>query len=315
MTESVTPVPGLTAPGLTAPGATLAARLREARRRRGMSRRQLAEISQVSMRYLALLESGDGNVSVAVLCRIAAALEVPVGHLLQDSNGASLAGDMAARFAAATPHQKRAILEILGAPHDDAPDRRRRIALVGVRGGGKSTLGRRAAARLDVPFREVSDGIEQLAGVPVSEVVALYGQDGLRRYEATSLAELTSQHDELIVAVGGGIVETEANFDFLLSHFHTIWVHAMPADHIARVSAQGDDRPMRGYAEAERHLEVMLSKRAAQFARTDAALDTGGRDVDHALADLLGLIAPWMAGEPVPQGAVRQKSGLQKAAV
>ena len=305
----------LTESGLMAPGAALAARLREARRRRGMSRRQLADISQVSMRYLALLESGDGNVSVAVLCRIAAALDTPVANLLQDSDGASPAGDMAARFAAATPHQKRAILEILGAPHDDAPDRRRRIALVGVRGGGKSTLGRLASARLDVPFREVSDGIEQLAGVPVSEVVALYGQDGLRRYEATSLAELAARHDELIVAVGGGIVETEANFDFLLSHFHTIWVHALPADHIARVSAQGDDRPMRGYAEAQRHLEVMLSKRAAQFARTDAALDTSGLDVDGALADLLGLIAPWMAGEAAPQGVARQKAGLQKAAV
>ena len=275
---------------LTEPGATLAARLRAARRRRGLSRRQLAETSQVSMRYLALLESGDGNVSVAVLCRIAAALDMPVANLLQDSEG----GDMAARFAAATPQQKRAILDILGAPLEEAPDRRRRIALVGVRGGGKSTLGRLASARLDVPFHEVSQGIEQLAGVPVSEVVALYGQDGLRRYEATSLVELAARHDELIVAVGGGIVETEANFDFLLSHFHTIWVHAMPADHIARVSAQGDDRPMRGYAEAERHLETMLSARMTHFARADVALDTSGRNVDDSLADLLRLVKPWL---------------------
>lgn len=275
---------------LTEPGATLAARLRAARRRRGLSRRQLAETSQVSMRYLALLESGDGNVSVAVLCRIAAALDMPVANLLQDSEG----GDMAARFAAATPQQKRAILDILGAPLEEAPDRRRRIALVGVRGGGKSTLGRLASARLDVPFHEVSQGIEQLAGVPVSEVVALYGQDGLRRYEATSLVELAARHDELIVAVGGGIVETEASFDFLLSHFHTIWVHAMPADHIARVSAQGDDRPMRGYAEAERHLETMLSARMTHFARADVALDTSGRNVDDSLADLLRLVKPWL---------------------
>ena len=275
---------------LSEPGATIAARLREARRGRGLSRRQLAEISKVSMRYLALLESGDGNVSVAVLCRIAAALDMPVANLLQDSEG----GDMAARFAAATPQQKRAILDILGAPLEEAPDRRRRIALVGVRGGGKSTLGRLASARLDVPFHEVSQGIEQLAGVPVSEVVALYGQDGLRRYEATSLVELAARHDELIVAVGGGIVETEASFDFLLSHFHTIWVHAMPADHIARVSAQGDDRPMRGYAEAERHLETMLSARMTHFARADVALDTSGRNVDDSLADLLRLVKPWL---------------------
>jgi XRE family aerobic/anaerobic benzoate catabolism transcriptional regulator len=300
---------------LMQPGVTLAARLRAARRQRGLSRRQLAETSQVSMRYLALLESGDGNVSVAVLCRIAAALDIPVAHLLQDGDGGTLAGDMATRFATATPHQKRAILEILGVPHDnDAPDRRRRIALVGVRGGGKSTLGRLASARLDVPFREVSDGVERLAGMPVSEVVALYGQDGLRLYEATSLAELAAQHDELIIAVGGGIVETEANFDFLLSHFHTIWVHATPADHIARVSAQGDDRPMRGYAEAERHLEVMLSKRMPQFARTDAALDTSRRDVDSALAALLDIMAPWMAGNVAHGAPARRKAAIQNAA-
>ena len=300
-----------------APGATFAARLRDARRGRGLSRRQLAEHSNVSMRYLALLESGDGNVSVAILYRIAAALGVPVTNLLQDSDSDSLAGDMAARFAVATPHQKRAILEILGAPYEGTPNRHRRIALVGVRGGGKSTLGRLASARLDVPFHEVSHGIEQLAGVPVSEVVSLYGQDGLRRYEATSLAELVARHDELIVAVGGGIVETEANFDFLLSHFHTIWVRARPADHIARVSAQGDDRPMRGYAEAERHLETMLSKRVAHFSRTEAALDTSDRDVEGSLADLLGLVKPWMGRDDVAQPAGREtprRTAARKAA-
>jgi XRE family aerobic/anaerobic benzoate catabolism transcriptional regulator len=144
-----------------------------------------------------------------------------------------------------------------------------------------------------MPFHEVSAGIEKLAGMPVAEVVALYGQDGLRQYEATCLAELAAQHDELIVAVGGGIVETEENFDFLLSHFHTIWVRATPADHISRVSAQGDDRPMRGYAEAQRHLETMLSKRMAQFARTDAELDTSSRELDHSLIDLIGIIDSW----------------------
>lgn len=287
-------------------GAIFATRLREARRRRGLSRRQLAESSQVSMRYLALLESGDGNVSVAILFRIAAALDLPVASLLQDDDDSSSAGDMASRFAAATPQQKRAILDILGAPLEEALDRRRRIALVGVRGGGKSTLGRLASAQLDVPFHEVSQGIEQLAGVPVSEVVALYGQDGLRRYEATSLAELAARHDELIVAVGGGIVETQANFDFLLSHFHTIWVHAMPADHIARVSAQGDDRPMRGYAEAERHLETMLSARMTHFARADVALYTSGRNVDDSLADLLRLVKLWLGHDEEAHRTSRQ---------
>ena len=245
------------------------------------------------MRYLALLESGDGNVSAAILYRIAAALDMPITGLLPNGDGHGVAGDMAARFAAATPHQKHAILEILGTRQDVTPDRRRRIALVGVRGGGKTTLGRLASARLDIPFHEVSDGIEKLAGMPVAEVVALYGQDGLRQYEATCLAELAAQHDELIVAVGGGIVETEENFDFLLSHFHTIWVRATPADHISRVSAQGDDRPMRGYAEAQRHLETMLSKRMAQFARTDAELDTSSRELDHSLIDLIGIIDSW----------------------
>ena len=148
---------------LSEPGATIAARLREARRGRGLSRRQLAEISKVSMRYLALLESGDGNVSVAILYRIAAALEMPITGLLPDGDGQFVAGDMAARFAAATPHQKHAILEILGKWKDVKPDRRGRIALVGVRGGGKTTLGRLASARLDVPFPEMSNGIEKLA--------------------------------------------------------------------------------------------------------------------------------------------------------
>lgn len=268
----------------------LGARVREARRKQFISRRQLAEKSNVSMRYLAQLESGTGNVSIGLLFRIAAALECRMEWLIGGGDADLVAGDIAARFDAASLAQRRAILEILGDRNDAFFARANRIALVGVRGGGKSTLGRKLSDDLEIPFHEVSDTIEEASGIPIGEVIGLYGEDAFRSYEADAVASLAAGHDRVLIAVGGGIVDTEGNYDFLLRNFHTIWVKTSPSEHISRVRAQGDERPMAGFTEAEAHLESMLHQREAEFARASFTLDTSGKSEAESLDDLAAIL-------------------------
>jgi XRE family aerobic/anaerobic benzoate catabolism transcriptional regulator len=165
-----------------------------------------------------------------------------------------------------------------------------RLALLGVRGGGKTTLGAALSAARGVPFIEMSSQIETVSGMDVGEVISLYGQEGFRRYEEEAIASIIEDHDRVVIAVGGGIVEAAANYDLLLRHFHTIWVKASPADHIGRVRAQGDERPMAGFAAAEEHLSNMLEQRAAEFSRADLVINTGGVGPDRSVAELQELI-------------------------
>ena len=166
-----------------------------------------------------------------------------------------------------------------------------RLALLGVRGGGKTTLGAAISAARGVPFIEMSSQIDMVSGMDVGEVISLYGQEGFRRYEEEAIASIIEDHDRVVLAVGGGIVEAAANYDLLLRHFHTIWVKASSAEHIGRVRAQGDERPMAGFAAAEEHLSNMLEQREADFSRADLVISTSGVSADRSVAELQELIS------------------------
>ena len=180
-------------------------------------------------------------------------------------------------------------MDILGVSHPGSP-RAQRIALIGLRGAGKSTLGRLSAARLGVPFVELNQEIERAAGIPVTEVMALYGQEGYRKLERQVVENRAKSDNVLIMAVAGGIVSEPETFQFLLAHYHTIWVKAKPDEHMSRVREQGDTRPMAGFPAAMESLKSILASREAAYAQSDAAIDTSGKSVDESLADLLHLI-------------------------
>ncbi len=237
----------------------IGAHVRTLRRARGLSRRMLSEISGVSERYLAQLETGNGNVTVGILHRLSLVFGCAVEDLVAGG---------------ARPNTEKG----------------HRLALLGVRGGGKTTLGAALSAARGVPFIEMSSQIETVSGMDVGEVISLYGQEGFRRYEEEAIASIIEDHDRVVIAVGGGIVEAAANYDLLLRHFHTIWVKASPGDHIGRVRAQGDERPMAGFAAAEEHLSNMLEQRAAEFSRADLVINTGGVGPDRSVAELQELI-------------------------
>ena len=265
-------------------------RVRMARARRGISRKVLSELSGVSQRYLAQLEGGQGNISIALLKRIAVALDHRIEWLVgEDDPWNSDALRVAALFRAATVEQKRRVLALLD-PDNAGEQRGRRIALIGLRGAGKSTLGRLAAAARDIPFVELNAEIEATSGMPVNELMALYGQEGYRRLERQAVERIAAAHDSVVLAVAGGIVSEPDTFNFLLRHFHTIWLKAKPEEHMSRVRKQGDTRPMAGNPAAMDELKTILTSRESLYAQSGAQVDTSGKDVEDSLADLLETI-------------------------
>lgn len=265
-------------------------RVRMARARKGLSRKTLSEASGVSQRYLAQLEGGAGNISIALLKRIAKALDHRIEWLVGDDDPwSSDVVRMAALFRFATSDQKRRVLGILDA--DDASQQRsRRIALIGLRGAGKSTLGRMAAEALDVPFVELNAQIEENSGMPVNELMALYGQEGYRRLERQCVEHVTTKHESLVLAVAGGIVSEPDTYNYLLRHYHTIWLKAKPEEHMERVRKQGDTRPMAGNPAAMDELKTILTSRESLYGRSKAQVDTSGRTLQQSLEDLLATI-------------------------
>ncbi|WP_147110526.1 helix-turn-helix transcriptional regulator [Tateyamaria sp. syn59] len=271
--------------------ARLATRVRAARDALGLPRRELSERSGVSPRYLAQLEAGEGNISIVLLERVATALNMRIEDLL--SEAPPMDGDVArvARLYQAAPAQVQGRVRALLAPQNPLALRAQRICLVGLRGAGKSTLGRMAADKLKVPFVELNEEIEAEAGMPLSEVMALYGQDGYRALEAEAVARVVSRHDKLILAVAGGIVSDTAVYDTVLERFHTIWVRTSPGEHMARVRAQGDLRPMAGNPAAMDQLKALLTHRTPSYERAMAQVDTAAKPVSTSLNELLAIIA------------------------
>ncbi len=265
-------------------------RVRKARERKGIPRRVLSEISGVSPRYLAQLEAGKGNISIGLLQRVAAALDHRIEWLVgEEDPWSSDALRVADLFRSAPADIRQSVLRALN-PEPAKVRRARRICLIGLRGAGKSTLGALAGQALDIPFVELNAEIEEQSGMAVSEVIALYGQEGYRRLEAQAIERIIATHDTMILAAAGGVVADPETYNTLLGHFHTIWLRTTPEEHMARVRAQGDERPMAGNPEAMEQLKSILTSREAHYARAEAQLDTSGQSVDSSLARLLQLI-------------------------
>ncbi|HCQ66957.1 MAG TPA: transcriptional regulator [Rhodobacteraceae bacterium] len=265
-------------------------RVRRARDRKGIPRRVLSEMSGVSPRYLAQLEAGEGNISIGLLQRVAYALDHKIEWLVgAEDPWVSDALRVADLYRAATAPVQAQVRAVLS-PEPAAAQRAHRICLVGLRGAGKSTLGRRAGDRLGLPFVELNLEIEEQAGMAVDELMALYGQEGYRRLEAQAIARVIATHEAMILAVAGGIVAEPETYARLLAAFHTVWVKASPDEHMARVREQGDTRPMAGNPEAMAQLKSILTAREVLYDRANASLDTSTRTEDESLEDLLALI-------------------------
>ncbi len=266
-------------------------RVRQAREQRGIPRRVLSENSGVSPRYLAQLESGEGNISIGLLMRVAAALEVRIDLLVsEEDHWTSDVQQVADMYRRADPPLQAQVREML---IDGAPGGRRaqRLCLIGLRGAGKSTLGRMTSEALGVPFVELNREIAELGGMPVGEIMALYGQEGYRKLEADALDRVIARHDRAVLAVGGGIVAEPDTYNRLLAHFHTVWLKALPEEHMERVRAQGDTRPMAGQPEAMAQLRSILKAREVLYERAHAHLDTSGATPEETLERLKALIA------------------------
>lgn len=264
----------------------LGERVRETRARRGMSRKDLARDSGVSERFLAQLESGEGNASVLTLRQIAGALNLPLGDLLcepdRDRAELTLTVQFLQRLSPAQLSAARQeLLQRFGGAH--RAQRRQRVALIGLRGAGKSTIGARLAKELEVAFIELDREIEREAGTSLSEIFLLYGQSGYRRYERRALENVLRQHARCVIAAGGSIVSEPSTYDLLLSACYTVWLKARPEEHMARVVAQGDTRPMAGNIQAMDDLRRILDARAGLYGQADAIVDTAGRSIEQSL--------------------------------
>ena len=263
-------------------------RVRNARAHRGFSRKLLSDRSGVSERYLALLESGRGNLSVLLLRQVSAALDLAPDALLRDAGEEPAAlTSVQQMLLRMTPQQlARARDRLLGEFREDASARGKRIALIGLRGAGKTTLGQKLAKKLQRPFIELDREIEREAGTSLSEIFLLYGQPGYRRYERHCLEQLLNGQEPCVIATGGSIVSEPATYDLLLSACYTIWLKARPEEHMQRVIAQGDTRPMAGNAQAMDDLRRILQSRVALYGKADATVDTAGSTVTESLAQL-----------------------------
>jgi XRE family aerobic/anaerobic benzoate catabolism transcriptional regulator len=253
-----------------------------------MTRRDLAAESGVSERYLAHLESGQGNISVLLLQKVAAALNLPFGQLLSGEDEQAVELTLIQQFLRRLPPQQlpRVRAQLMREFGSSPLERMKRIALIGLRGAGKSTLGVLLAKQLGMPFVELDREVEREAGTGLSEIFLLYGQQGYRRYERRSLEKVLRERDRCVIATGGSIVSEPGTYDLLLSTCFTVWLRAQPEEHMARVVAQGDTRPMAGNAEAMDDLRRILDGRAVLYGQADATVDTAGRTVERCLKDL-----------------------------
>jgi XRE family aerobic/anaerobic benzoate catabolism transcriptional regulator len=251
--------------------------IRNERAKRGMTRRALAEACQTSERYLAQIESGIGNPSVLVLDAIARVFGLAAADLMP-------ASETFRRLRNLSPDKLAALLRAVEA--GASANRARRVALIGLRGAGKSTLGAALAARLQMPFIEIDKMVEQEYGAPVATLFEVYGQGTFRRYERECLQRIVAEFDAAVIATAGGVVADDGTFSQLLDQAHVIWLQASPAEHMRRVMEQGDFRPMSHNRDAMNDLVAILDARAPEYGRAHARLDTSGKDVETCVEEL-----------------------------
>jgi XRE family aerobic/anaerobic benzoate catabolism transcriptional regulator len=288
----------------------LGQRVRTMRALRGMSRKVLAKVSGISERYIAQLEAGRGNVSIVLLRRVSNAMGAHLEDLIphqEPSPDWAVVRDLLRK---ASPSQISHAKDILAG--QSATQQRQKsfagIALIGLRGAGKSTLGRLLAKKIGWNFVELNKEIEAQNGLSIAEIIALYGQEGFRRMEQSALTQLLARKELTVLATGGGIVSEPVTFDLILSSFYTIWLKAEPEEHMGRVRKQGDLRPMADDRSAMAELRNILVSREPLYARASAVVDTAGLSVDAAAARLLDAVSPVLQNEP-------KAFGLHSAAV
>jgi XRE family transcriptional regulator, aerobic/anaerobic benzoate catabolism transcriptional regulator len=272
-------------------------RVRVGRARRGMSRKVLSQASGVSERYLAELERGAGNASLLVLRQVADALGLEVAQLVSDAPerpiDLALALHQLERLSPADLAEARRLLaERFGSRKAS----RGRIALVGLRGAGKTTLGQRAAEALGIPFVELDREVEGASGMELSEIFASHGQSMFRRLERQCLEAVIQRFDQVVIATGGSLVTEPATYDLLLSSCFVVWLSAKPEEHMSRVLAQGDLRPMAEGPQAMDDLKAILESRTALYAKADARVDTSGKGEVDVLAQLLAAVSGGASG-------------------
>jgi XRE family aerobic/anaerobic benzoate catabolism transcriptional regulator len=269
----------------------LGARVRHLRAMRGMSRKVLSAASGVSERYIAQLESGQGNVSIILLRRVALATGARLEDLIPGADASPDWPVIRDLMRGATPAMVAEVKHLLSGNGAAAARAGERVALIGLRGAGKSTLGRIVAEKLGWTFVELNKEIERDNGMSVPEIFAMYGQEGYRRFEQAALRKLIARDGPMLLATGGGIVAEPVTFDLILSSFYTIWIKAEPEEHMRRVREQGDLRPMGGDASAMQELRAILVSREPFYARARAIVDTAGLSVDDAAERLHTTIA------------------------
>jgi len=291
--QTSTPLKGTTSEGAAAVSndgflLSLGKRVRELRNRRGLTRKMLAREADVSERHLAQLEAGEGNVSIVLLRRIAAALHVSLAELFAVEAETRHEKVLIQRFLERLPAHRveDAMRRLLREFGDEEAVRRKRIALIGLRGAGKSTLGTRLGQEANVPFIELDSEIEKDTGMPLGEIFSLYGQTGYRAIERRSLERVLHEQERAILSVGGGVVSEKETYDYLLSNCYTVWIKARPEEHMARVIAQGDLRAIAGGNQAMEDLRRILEAREPLYRKADMYLDTSGSSVDESFAKL-----------------------------
>jgi XRE family transcriptional regulator, aerobic/anaerobic benzoate catabolism transcriptional regulator len=273
--------------------AAIGVEVRKSRAKRGMTRRQLAQASQTSERYLAQIESGVGNPSVSVLRAVAQALDLPCAALLPEAGARTAALGAILDLLAQVPEAELPALakEIetrVALP--GSADRGRRIALVGLRGAGKSTLGRMLAQHFGWPFIELDRLVEEDYGASIPDLIEMAGTATFRRHERSALDRIITANETAVITTAGGIVSNPETYALLLRRTHTIWIKARPEDHMSRVMAQGDFRPMAANRAAMADLVAILEARRADYARAEAEVDTSGDAVEQSFAKLLRIV-------------------------
>jgi XRE family aerobic/anaerobic benzoate catabolism transcriptional regulator len=272
--------------------ADIAQRIRSTRARVGLTRKQLAVASNASERYLATLETGAGNPSVDMLEAIADALNVAPAELLpMGGERDPLIAGIAMQLRRMPTDRVREVLAYIGKPTESLGDKANRISLIGLRGAGKSTLGAALAEHLGYPFFEISKEVERIYGGSIAVMMELNGPATLRKFEAQVLDEIISRNEAAVIAAPGAIVSSPALYEQLLRSSKSIWLEASPEDHMQRVMAQGDLRPMAGNRTAMNDLKAILAARESEYARADHRLDTSGQDFSATLDLLTELIA------------------------
>jgi XRE family transcriptional regulator, aerobic/anaerobic benzoate catabolism transcriptional regulator len=268
----------------------LGERVRSVRAVRGMSRKVLAQQSGISERYIAQLESGRGNVSIILLRRVSAAMGARLEDLLPGSSAGSDWSIIREMLSQSSPEKIAQVKRVLSGANNGDSMPTYRFALVGLRGAGKSTLGRLVADQLGWNFVELNKEIEKENGLSIPEIFALYGQEGFRRLEQITLRQLIKRPGSMILATGGGVVAEPLTFDLVLSSFYTVWLKASPEEHMQRVRKQGDLRPMGDDRSAMQELRMILQSREPLYAKARAQIDTAAKSIEQSSADLQELI-------------------------